>query len=202
MVELVFQKLLEKHLPEGFGTITGFAVDQHGKLSKQIDIIVYDKSTSPFLLNDGVSVLPVEAVISAIEVKTKLDKAAFEDTREKARSLLALERSAYVTQEFPVTTPFNQRDGKHLPLFVGVSLDAIDTETLLSQYTGEEIEPVFVSMDGRCLLRGIHPDGSVGWTYEIENPGAMFILLASMLTSQARMVPIDFTKYLSSKPKK
>jgi hypothetical protein len=201
MVELVFQKLLEKHLPEGFGTVTGFAVDQNGSLSKQIDLIIYDKSTSPFLMNDGVSVLPVEAVISAIEVKTKLDKAAFEDTREKARSLMALERSAYVLQEYPVTTPFNERDGRHLPLFIGVSLDAVDMKKLLSQFKGQEIEPLFVSMDGRCLLNGVHPDGSMKWTYEVDNPGAMFILLASMMTSQARMVPIDFTKYLNAMPK-
>jgi len=202
IVELVFKKVLERHLPEAFGVTTGFAIDQHSQLSKQLDLIVYDKSKCPFFYNEGVSVLPVEAVILTIEVKTTLNKRAFDDTREKARSLLDLDRSAIIPQQQLFRGPYSDKNGHHIPMCLGVSLDAVDTKELLAGVPGEEIEPLFVSMDCKCLINGSNPDGSVGWTYELDYPAAMFVLLASMMTSQAQMLPIDVTKYIKVNPKR
>jgi len=200
IVELVFKKVLERHLPEAFGVTTGFAIDQHSQLSKQLDLIVYDKSKCFFFFNEGVSVLPVEAVILIIEVKTKLTKTEFEDTREKARSLLQLDRSAYVPQPYLPASPMTDAEGRHIPLCIGVSLTSVDTRDLLESISGEVIEPVFVSMDGKCLMNGHGPSGNPAWVHEVDYPAAMFVLFASMMTSQARMLPIDVTKYLKVNP--
>ncbi|MFS4582702.1 DUF6602 domain-containing protein [Phaeobacter sp. C3_T13_0] len=202
LVELVFKKVLEQHLPEAFGVTTGFVIDQHGKLSRQLDLIVYSKATCPFFFNDGLSVIPVEALILAVEVKTKMTLREFQDTREKARSVMNLDRTAYVPQPYIISGATSGKDGRHVPLIIGVSLDSVDTRQLLSSGTGEVIEPVFLSMDGRCLLNGVGPSGGVSWTHEVNYPAAMFVLLASMMTTQAQMVPIDITKYLKVRPGK
>ena len=200
VVELMFKSLLECHLPESFGVTTGFAIDQHSNLSKQLDLVVYDKSHCPFLFNQGVAILPVEAVILAVEVKTKLNKAEFNKSRETARSILKLDRSAYVTRTSRTPSPFEDGQGRHMPLLLVASLDSVDTKELFNSVKGQLIEPIFISMDGRCLLNGIGPSGTTQWEFKIDYPAAMFVLLASMLVTQSRIPPIDVSKYLKVLP--
>ncbi len=201
ILELTFQKLLERHLPEAFGLTTGFAIDHKGNISKQLDIIVYSKSHCPFFFNEGISVLPVEAVILAVEVKTKLDAREFEDVRKKARSVIELDRSAIVPQVRAPESPMNAEDGLHMPLFLGVSLESVDTKKLLASQSGQIIEPVFISMDGRCLMRGIGPDHSVRWVHEIDDPAASFVLFSTMMVTQTVLRPIDVSKYIKVLPR-
>ncbi|UWR50118.1 DUF6602 domain-containing protein [Phaeobacter inhibens] len=200
VLELTFQKLLERHLPEAYGVTTGFAIDQKGDLSKQLDIIVYSKSHCPFFFNEGISVLPVEAVILAVEVKSKLDTREFQDVRRKARSVIDLDRSAVIAKPGEPSSPMNANDGLHMPLILGVSLESVDTTKLLAAQSGEVIEPVFISMDGRCLMRGAGPDRKIKWVHQIDDPAASFVLFSTMMVTQSILRPIDVTKYLKVMP--
>lgn len=200
IVELTMQKFLEQHLPEAFGITTGFAIDHKGQLSKQIDLIVYSKSQCPFFFNEGISVLPVEAVILAVEVKTKMDRREFEDTRQKARSLIGLDRSAILPSNSDRVNPMAGSDGFHMPLVLGVSLDSVDMKELIKSFSGEEIEPIFISMDGNCLMNGVGPSGRPQWEYKIDYPAAMFVLMSTMMVTQSNLATIDISKYLKVLP--
>lgn len=201
VLELTFQSLLDRHLPEGFGIATGFAMDQYGALSKQMDLLIYSKQHCPFLYNEGVTVLPVEGIILVIEVKTKLDRRQFDDVRSKARSIINLDRSAVLPLQKGAVNPMDSSDGLHMPLVMGVSLSSVDTETLVKSYVGEVIEPIFLSMDGNCLMNGIGPSGIPKWEYRIDDPAAALILFSNMMVTRTVPRQIDMSKYLKVLPK-
>jgi len=71
--EATLVKFLQEHLPGRYCVTSGEAIDSRGNQSGQIDIMVYDSSTTRPLLDDGKNVLlPAEALLATIEVKTKL----------------------------------------------------------------------------------------------------------------------------------
>lgn len=81
-IEKFFEDLLKQYLPENLGFAQGFVISSSGFRSKQIDIIVYDKS-SPILFYGKTSrVIPIEYVYAVVEIKTILNKKEFEKTLE------------------------------------------------------------------------------------------------------------------------
>jgi hypothetical protein len=75
VLEKLIKNLFLPLLPSDIGVGTGQIIDQHGKnISKQIDIVLYDKSILPPILFDGgVGIFPIESVLYAIEVKTTIN---------------------------------------------------------------------------------------------------------------------------------
>ena len=201
LVEVAFQRILERHLPEGFGLVTGFAIDQHGSLSKQIDLMVYRKDHTPFLLNDVVSVLPIEGVVAAIETKSKLRMKEFQDARVKARSLIDLDRSAVLASTKSSQFSLGGNDVTQAgPPFICASIESADTAEILRSLKGQNIEPMFISMDGKCLLNGIGPSGVTGWCHAVDLPASCFVLLIEMIVTRSEMPIIDFSKYMKVRP--
>lgn len=74
VLEILISKLFRPLLPADIGVGTGQVVEQAtGKMSNQIDIILYDKSIlPPVLFDETTGIFPIEAVLYVIEVKTKL----------------------------------------------------------------------------------------------------------------------------------
>lgn len=73
--ELFISKLLKKFLSSQFGIGSGIIINQAGKMSKQIDIIIYDtRILPPFIEEQEIGVYPVESVLAAIEVRSRVDK--------------------------------------------------------------------------------------------------------------------------------
>lgn len=72
-------RFLREHLPERFVVTTGQAVDASGLLTPQLDLILYDSHLSAPLLRHptGPELVPAEALIAVVEVKSKF-------TREEA----------------------------------------------------------------------------------------------------------------------
>ncbi len=201
LVEVAFQRVLERHLPDGFGIVTGFAIDHNGNLSKQIDLIIYRKDHTPFLLNDVVSVIPVEGILIAIEVKSMLNKESFDDAREKARSVIELDRTAVLQSSrervFSIDDADTTQSG---PPFICVSLESVNTQNLEQSLRGQTIEPLFISMDGKCLVNGVGPSGITGWQYRVDHPASFFVLMVEMILTRSEMPTIDFSKYLKVMP--
>lgn len=80
LAEAVLREFLQEHLPRGVSVEEGFIIDAKGGLSKQCDIIIYDSHHyAPFYRTGQVVVLPAEAVIAVIEVKTSIVKSRFHD---------------------------------------------------------------------------------------------------------------------------
>lgn len=62
-----------ENLPKKFSVTQGEAVDLLGQSSQQFDIVIYDNTNNFPFYDEGVSVLPAEAVLATVEVKSGLN---------------------------------------------------------------------------------------------------------------------------------
>lgn len=70
-------RMLRRYLPAKFGIGTGFMVSggEHGIMSPQCDIIIYDAlNNAPFYSSEAWQIYPIEIVYGVIEVKTKIKR--------------------------------------------------------------------------------------------------------------------------------
>jgi hypothetical protein len=89
VLEILVGQLFRPLLPADIGIGTGQIVESYtGRLSGQIDIILYDRSIlPPILLDDKVGVFPIESVLYAIEVKTTLTASELANAHQSAKDL-------------------------------------------------------------------------------------------------------------------
>lgn len=64
------KKLLIDFLPPAYGIGTGIIIDTNGTSSKQIDIIIYDKTLPNYTLSSQSKIFLLDHVIATIEIKT------------------------------------------------------------------------------------------------------------------------------------
>jgi hypothetical protein len=104
--EILVRELLRPFLPPSIEVGTGKIVDHRGNQSRQIDVVIYDRSVMPALLygtGGSLGLYPVEACIYAIEVKTTSTAQALRKTAEVARSVSELKYLAeYCPHGFPI----------------------------------------------------------------------------------------------------
>ena len=87
--------MFNDHLPIRYRTEKSFVVDSKGRLSDQIDAVIFDGQYSPLVLNHaGLLYVPAESVYAVFEVKQTLSKAHVEYAGDKARSVRRLERTS------------------------------------------------------------------------------------------------------------
>lgn len=99
LVERVLRSQLQEVLPEKVGVSSGFVVDSEGKVSRQMDIILYDRQNTPRIFtSEGAQMFPVEATYACGEIKTNLNSAEFRDSFDKCLSYKRLTRRAYYSQ--------------------------------------------------------------------------------------------------------
>jgi hypothetical protein len=98
-------ELLRKYLPSRVGVDRGFVVDAHGSESKQIDVVIYDRTVGTVFEINGVKFFPCETVIAVGEVKSDIDSTAkLSDALEKLASVKRLDRSNR-GNNLPITGP-------------------------------------------------------------------------------------------------
>lgn len=86
--ELVVARLLAPLLPPTIGITSGVIITAREQQSAQTDVIVFDRSRiPPFLLSEK-GLVPIEAVLFAIEVKSTLDLKELRAAHENAKALL------------------------------------------------------------------------------------------------------------------
>ncbi|EKF9989422.1 DUF6602 domain-containing protein [Vibrio cholerae] len=89
--ETCLLSLLRSFLPPRFGVETGIVIDKNGKQAKQSDIVIYEKDKySNFFSMTKTKFFPIECVIGVIEVKTTLNKKAFNEAMENIESITSL----------------------------------------------------------------------------------------------------------------
>jgi hypothetical protein len=89
--EDTFRDFLAQRLPKRYGVASGEVVDQLNTVSPQLDALIFDQ-TRNFSFSDGeVHVLPAEALLVSIEVKSKLDAGEVKKCCDAARRLRALQ---------------------------------------------------------------------------------------------------------------
>jgi len=88
-------RVLKDHLPHRYQADRAFVIDSHGACSEQIDIVIYDRQYSPFLLNQANQrYVPAESVYAVLEVKQDLSREHVLYAGEKAASVRRLHRTS------------------------------------------------------------------------------------------------------------
>jgi hypothetical protein len=102
--EIILGKFLKDHLPRRFHTESGFVIGPGGILSKQTDLIVFDKLESPIYgRGPRVHIVPRDNVAAVIEVKSKLNKDELADAAVKIGSVKRIRPSPITNVDQPVT---------------------------------------------------------------------------------------------------
>ena len=183
LIEQQFRSQLSEILPEKIGVSHGFVVDSNGEISKQMDIILYDRLNTPRILaNDGTQMFPVEATYACGEVKTKLNSKELKDSFEKCLSYKRLCRKAYFQQTSPITTTYNLFGGEYdhwQSIFFCLAVQSINANRLRTTYIDiahpldiDKMIDTVMSLSGtggrNCLIHvfgeledGVPPDKSI-----------------------------------------
>lgn len=92
--ENVLREFLTKYLPQRVGIEQGFVIDAQGEESKQIDIVIYDKTVATVFNVNGVRYFPCEIVLAVGEIKSDINsRRDLEDALNKIKSVKKLDRS-------------------------------------------------------------------------------------------------------------
>lgn len=68
-------RFLKDQLPSRFSVVSGEVIDAAGNQSGQTDILIFDgANTRPLVTSGDVAIVPAEAVLATVEVKTKLTR--------------------------------------------------------------------------------------------------------------------------------
>lgn len=87
-----WRELFRRFLPDRYGVKSGFVIDSFGQSSDQIDCIVYRKDMGIELYSVGHhTVIPVEAVFGAFEIKPMITSTTLKYAEEKAATIAKLE---------------------------------------------------------------------------------------------------------------
>lgn len=134
LIEQQFRSHLEEILPESIGVSHGFVVDSNDEISRQMDIILYDKLNTPRIFaSDGAQMFPVEATYACGEIKTYLNSSKLEDSFEKCSSYKNLCRKAYIEQSTPTPTGYTLFGKKYChwqSIFFCIAVKSIATKRL------------------------------------------------------------------------
>jgi hypothetical protein len=86
-LEILVRDLFRPLLPAHIGVGAGHIIDSNSVAqSKEMDVIIYDRSIIPPVLIDGeLGFFPIESVLYVIEVKTKLSAAELKGAHESVR---------------------------------------------------------------------------------------------------------------------
>lgn len=80
-IEVVIKRALRDYFPHRFSIGTGQTASANGKISPQMDILIYDQTTFPLLAlhEDDSVIVCCESVFGCIEIKTKWNRRDIED---------------------------------------------------------------------------------------------------------------------------
>jgi len=95
VVEAGWISLLFQYLPDRYKTRKAFVLDAWGRISEQIDLVIFDHQYSPFLLNhQGACYVPAESVYAVMEIKPHLTRGAMVYAGKKISSVRKLLRTS------------------------------------------------------------------------------------------------------------
>ena len=160
-----WKKWLTKYLPERYRVKKAFIIDLNGQISDEIDLVVFDRNYSPFLLNHNNSFyIPVESVFAAFEVKPRLNKQNFEYAAKKALSI----RSLYCTSGNITCLDGPKKRKKLKPILFGI----LSTSSTWKHPMKEKIEELAIEWkeDARIDMGCSIKDGAFDIIYENTKP--------------------------------
>jgi len=211
------KEFFRQYLPDRLGVATGQLVDSTGSLSKQLDVVIFDKSKSPILYeNNGVQVIPVECAYAVIEVKARLDASELPSIHANMLSVKNLKKTAYYGGESAIieTTNVYGQAWNHWPtnyfVFGFESPNPRTMQVPMIEYHNASLQQPHMRIDLMCILdRGVFlnltQDGkfdslpsptSVPVYIATDQSLLLFYTLVVHLMNQARMPNFRFNDYI------
>jgi len=161
--EILIRDFLNTHLPKRFAAGAGFIIDRQDNVSRQTDVVVYDSLNCPmYRASDEASIFPSDNTAAVVEVKSRLDKDALEDSANKISAVKRLAKTR--PPNLPILVQCNTLG------IVFAFESALTLETLAQHYhdslaqkksLGDHIDFIFVLDVGMISLFS-NPKG-IGW---------------------------------------
>ena len=196
--ESVWIRMLGEHLPQRYSVARAVVADSNDLFSDAIDVVVFDRQYSPFILSaEGIKVVPAESVYAVFEAKQAIDAAHVRYAQAKVASVRRLHRTS-----LPVRTVLGTASAKEPDHILGgiLALDSGWSNPTL----GEPLRAVLAEADeaSRLDLGCVASCGS----FKRENgevtiatggkPATAFLLeLMTMLQGMATVGMIDVRAY-------
>jgi len=214
--EEIVRRFLGDHLPTFLGIGSGEIISVDNRVSKQMDLVIYDASKCPKIYHsNSVQIFPNEGVYAVVQVKSRLDSEQLESSIDNIASAKNLPKTAYYDEAIPQSVgPLYGRQWPYFPtLGVIFAFDSIKLRTItenLIHFSDEKNLQIHEQVDLICVLnKGVvynfipdqkraecRPEPSSVRAYaEIETALLYFYILLMQQLPQARMRPIRMAKY-------
>lgn len=204
--ELEWIDMLSAYLPSRYRADRAFVIDCEGNVSDQIDIVIYDRHYSPFILKqNGATYIPAESVYAAIEVKPTLNKTYLEYASQKAESVRRLKRTTA-----PIVHAGGKIDSPKKPFGILAGILTIDgkfTEALkatLIKLSAEKFLHFGCSLDHVSFWFKKHKEDGYFFEKSSRDEALIFFFLnlLSELQHLGTVPAIDLKAYISAFKKK
>lgn len=188
---------LKDYLPKRYSVDKAYIIDCNGKISEQIDIVIYDKQYTPFVFKNGNAIyIPAESVYAIFEVKQSINKQYIEYAASKAASVRNLYRtSAPIHHAGGITEPKPLHN-----IIAGIltlSSDWVTNSTSLDEHLNKLDDNSFLNIG--CVLKEnafyFNEQGKLMKSSADESLIYFFLKLMIELQRIATVPAIDITKY-------
>lgn len=216
--EKIVREFLQTYLPGHIRTSHGaeiVAASGKVKVSSECDIVLFDRSTPPFLGGDEGGVVPNECVYGAVEVKTSLSKPKLIEACENLRRVKLMRKTAYRPGALPPRYRQNGKEYNYFPtigvIFAfggpGLQSTADNLRAWMADKPPEEW-PDSVWVLGKGYIVWWDPNlGRVDLPSSIATPMILdadpeldillpFVLHLNIVFGHATMAPLLLTEYL------
>lgn len=117
--ESAWLQLFKTYMPRRYRVASTHIVDSYGNFSKQIDVVVFDRQYTPFILRYKRSVfVPAESVYAVFEVKQKINPRNIRDAGDKIASVRQLHRTSL--EIFHAGGRFPAKPVEQVPIYGGI----------------------------------------------------------------------------------
>lgn len=196
--EFEWVDLLSSYLPTRYQVERAFVIDHAGRISEQIDVVIFDRHFSPFLFRqNGQTYVPAESIYAVIEVKQDLNATNLKYAAKKISSVRRLTRTSARIVDRGVS-----REPRNLPVIIGGIV------CLAGNLTGG-MEKLILSrsdsgkIDLGCSLQGksFHLDrkgNQIEQSQQTDSLIFFFLKLLARLQDIGTVPPMEIDKYATS----
>lgn len=160
--EYIVKDFLMKIIPAKYSITNGFVIDFTGRCSKEMDVIIYDKNYVPPFFDETYAIVPIDAVICVIQVKTTLQQDSFAKSKENLNSIDELKQtsggiiiSAANMKEIP-----EKRCIAPYKIILSHKRESISNEKLIEQLQNSYLDAIYCIED-ILLFKDRDIDGTV-----------------------------------------
>jgi len=186
--EQALKSVISQSLPSRFSLKTGFVYFSQEKVSRQVDILIVDESepTSYFLQDGDFVIVHPDAVVAAIEVKTKLNKKDLQSASENLASVIEVcSNRNYPNKKFTVTFIFSYSAPSFNPEKLGKYFKsckplAFNRYPMSIFVEGNYFLQLLGGAANNAIPRGLHPVRMFGISPEEENLLHISLFLSSI----------------------